>query len=125
MTQSQKKKEERNIQQKKKKITKKSNARNITNFFKRRSQKVNQTFIYYVVTPFVSTQNISKDKIIYMQNIFLKIFSFYSVWFVFLKIHKKRRSIFQQNESILQFHNHHMIGQKPTHCHSTNHPNHH
>ena len=64
MTQSQKK-EERNIQPKKKKITKKSNARNITNFFKRRrSQKVNQTFIYYVVAPFVSTQNIYKGKII-------------------------------------------------------------
>ena len=92
MTQSQKKKkEERNIQQKKK-ITKKSNARNITNFFKRcPSQKTNQTFIYYVVTLFVSTQNIYKSKIIYMQNILLKIFSFYIFWFLFLKIKTKKK----------------------------------
>ena len=59
-----------------------------------------------------------------MQSILLKIFSFYSVWFAFLKIQYIYIYISQQNERILQSHNHHMIWQKPTHCHSTYHLNH-
>ena len=41
-----------------------------------------------------------------MQNVLLEIFSFYSVWFVFLKMQnakckKKKKCMFQQNERIL------------------------